>query len=111
MKKRILIACVLLVAAVTTNAQQKDFPRLAGPYLGQKPPGMTPEIFAPGIVSSEHQEHSSLAFSPDGNYLFFTKYTEGSHEDFYWVDAKVIKELRPIAEDAPARKPNDKQLP
>ncbi|MBN2244545.1 MAG: PD40 domain-containing protein, partial [Candidatus Aminicenantes bacterium] len=29
--------------------------------------------------------------SPDGKYLFFTKFTEGGHEDFYWVDAKIIK--------------------
>jgi Tol biopolymer transport system component len=33
--------------------------------------------------------------SPDGKYLFFTKFTEGGHEDFYWVDAKIIEELRP----------------
>ena len=33
--------------------------------------------------------------SPDGKYLFFTKYTQGSNEDFYWVDAKIIKELKP----------------
>lgn len=32
--------------------------------------------------------------SPDGKYLFFTKYTEKSNEDFYWVDAKIIEELR-----------------
>jgi ankyrin repeat protein len=28
-----------------------QFPVIKGKYLGQKPPGMTPEIFAPGIVS------------------------------------------------------------
>jgi len=33
--------------------------------------------------------------SPDGKYLFFTKFTEGGHEDFYWVDAKIIGVLRP----------------
>ena len=38
MKKLILISC-LLVAAITINAQQTDFPKLTGPYLGQKPPG------------------------------------------------------------------------
>lgn len=32
--------------------------------------------------------------SPDGAYLFFTKFTEGGHEDFYWVDARIIEELR-----------------
>jgi len=37
MKKTILITCVLLVAAVKTNTQQKDFQRLSSPYLGLKP--------------------------------------------------------------------------
>lgn len=32
--------------------------------------------------------------SPDGRYFFFTKFTKGSHEDFYWVDAKIIEELK-----------------
>lgn len=33
-------------------------------YLGQTPPGLTPEPFAPGVVSTEHWEYSS-AFSAD----------------------------------------------
>jgi hypothetical protein len=36
-----------------------------GDYFGQKPPGMTPEIFAPGIVSTEKKELNSV-FTPDG---------------------------------------------
>ena len=36
-----------------------------GPYLGQKPPGMAPEIFVPGIIITCYHEHSSPAFSPD----------------------------------------------
>lgn len=43
---------------------------LKGPYLGQKPPGMTPEIFAPGIVSTG-KEHSAAMFTPDGNEIWF----------------------------------------
>ncbi|MFC7048679.1 hypothetical protein [Emcibacter nanhaiensis] len=35
-----------------------------GPYLGQEPPGLTPEAFAPGIVSTEHWEYGG-AFTPD----------------------------------------------
>ena len=35
------------------------------PYLGQKPPGLTPELFAPGIVSTGYHEHSSPVFTPD----------------------------------------------
>ena len=48
-----------------------DFPILKGPYLGQKPPGIIPEIFAPGIVSTEMHEHSIPSFSPDGNQLLW----------------------------------------
>jgi len=44
-----------------------QFPVLEGDYMGQKPPGDTPELFAVGIVSSIWGLHSAAAFSPDGN--------------------------------------------
>jgi len=47
-----------------------DFPELKGPYLGQKPPGMTPKIFAPGIISTGYSERIA-AFSPDGNEFYY----------------------------------------
>jgi hypothetical protein len=55
MKQRGLGITILLTFLLVCNghAQQSDFPHLKGPYLGQKPPGMTPEVFAPGIVSSK----------------------------------------------------------
>lgn len=74
MKKIILITCVLLVAAVTTNAQQKDFLRLSDSYLGQKPPGMTPEIFAPGIIAGIEEHQNCLTFSPDGKEIYWGRY-------------------------------------
>ena len=46
------------------------FAKLSGPYLGQKPPGMTPEIFAPGIISTGYWEAKAV-FSPDGKELYF----------------------------------------
>lgn len=45
---------------------------LKGDYLGQKPPGIKPELFAPGIISTKYYEHSSPAFSPDGNTVLWT---------------------------------------
>ena len=71
MKKPFLTSILLIMTAITINAQQGDFPKLTGPYLGQKPPGMTPEIFAPGIVSTGMREFASV-FSPEGNLFFFT---------------------------------------
>ncbi len=47
-----------------------DFPILMGPYLGQTPPGATPELFAPGIISYGFHE-LRITFSPDGNRVFF----------------------------------------
>ncbi|MFC1564792.1 hypothetical protein ACFL6G_07630 [candidate division KSB1 bacterium] len=54
---------------------QSDFPVLTGPYLGQKPPGLIPEIFAPGIVSTSDLEHSSPSFSPDGETVVWAAYS------------------------------------
>jgi len=52
----------------------EDFPVLKGPYLGQKPPGMTPEVFAPGIISTAKNELNSV-FSPKGDEFFFSIHT------------------------------------
>jgi len=38
--------------------------------LGQKPPGMTPEIFAPRIISTGHGERIA-AFSPNGKEFYY----------------------------------------
>lgn len=46
-----------------------------GPYLGQKPPGQTPEVFAPGMVSTELYELFS-AFTPDMKEFYFVRYDE-----------------------------------
>lgn len=43
---------------------QGEQPEIKEPYLGQAPPGLTPERFAPGIVSTEHWEYAG-AFTPD----------------------------------------------
>ncbi len=51
-------------------ARRNDSPALKGPYLGQKPPGLEPEIFAPGIVSTHAGEFGST-FSPNGKELYF----------------------------------------
>ncbi len=46
--------------------------QVACDYLGQPPPGATPQVFARGIVSTDHLEHSAPAFSPDGNEVFWS---------------------------------------
>jgi hypothetical protein len=73
MKHRAIFLGILLSIIFTfiSHAQQNKFPDLKGPYLGQKPPGMMAEIFAPGIVSTEHSEFCSV-FSPDGSEFYWS---------------------------------------
>lgn len=45
-------------------------------YLGQTPPGDTPVIFAPGIVSIDNKNTHSLVVSPDGKMILFSRYPD-----------------------------------
>ena len=78
MKLKILSLVILFIQFGSTFSQEvlktsNDFPVLKGPYLGQKPPGLIPEIFAPGIVSTEEGWEAAVTFSPDGKEFFFTR--------------------------------------
>ncbi len=57
--------------ATNTRAVTAAPPALEGDYLGQKPPGLTAERFAPGVVSTESEELNSV-FTPDGAEFYFT---------------------------------------
>jgi ankyrin repeat protein len=52
-------------------SQSPESEVLSGEYLGQPPPGATPEVFARGIVSTDDLEHSAPSFSPDGNEVYW----------------------------------------
>jgi Tol biopolymer transport system component len=69
-----LTAILFLVSALmmTSNGSSHDkFPTLQGPYMGQKPPDLTPEIFAPGIVSLTGRYEGLISFSPDLAEVYF----------------------------------------
>ena len=71
MKRMALSFYLFVVAATSLHSQlSNDFPILTGHYLGQKPSGMKPELFAPGIVSTGLDELNS-AFYPDGTEFYF----------------------------------------
>ena len=63
----VLICCCDLFA-------DDDWPVLVGPYLGQDPPGLTVEMFAPGVISTDQSEINS-AFSPAGDEFYYTAWT------------------------------------
>lgn len=84
--KLFLIAVILILFDPGLNFGQSESTRLKGPYLGQKVPGNTPEVFAKGIVSTEMEEFSS-AFTPDGKEFYFTR---------SWTDPKTKKRVMTV---------------
>jgi len=71
-RKIIFIGFLFSINLVFINCSEKDdFFVLKGPYLGQKPPGMTSEIFAPGIFPVGEIQGCS-GFLNDGTVFVFT---------------------------------------
>lgn len=72
---RDLAACVVILITIVSSCyagdQRGDFPVLRGPCLGQEAPGMKPEIFASGIVSTDLYNHCSVSIAPDGSEIYW----------------------------------------
>ncbi len=94
-----LIAIALMCSACNQSGivlqEESPVSELRGPYLGQTLPGSTPEIFAPGIVSTGLATRD-IAMTPDGKELYFGAFVGGkavimeSHQiDDVWSDAVV----------------------
>ncbi|UCD64560.1 MAG: PD40 domain-containing protein [Candidatus Zixiibacteriota bacterium] len=68
------LVCVAVVISFASTslgeAQQIDPSILSGPYLGQEPPDLIPQVFAPGFVSTGAVEFG-CTFSPDGEEFYF----------------------------------------
>lgn len=79
-KKNISILVTFLAILTSTLAlaegKELGFPTLKGPYLGQQPPGLKAEPFAPAVLSVPGKNHHPLSFSTDGKELYFSRYPE-----------------------------------
>ncbi len=96
MNNRILALCLIAVVSITVTAQQREFPILSGPYLGQKPPDIKPELFAPGVINTDISEGCS-GWGNHMEYFIFQRWinrksylyiTDNSHG--IWVAPKPI---------------------
>jgi Tol biopolymer transport system component len=91
--KKCLFLLFLGMNSIIYAQNSQEFTDFKGDYLGQTPPGDTPVVFAPGIVSTPLIEHSAPTFSRDGKEIYwsvirisndsvyqqimFTKYVDG----------------------------------
>jgi hypothetical protein len=72
--KSIVIFIAVLLSSLTISSKsysQDDFPILKGPYMGQNPPGIVAEPFAPGIISKDGWELEGV-FAPGMKEFYFT---------------------------------------
>jgi len=72
----IFVFALFLNACNTKNqkANDNDSPSIESSYFGQKPPGLTAEIFAPGIISTEEYHEASGVFTPDMKEFYFVRF-------------------------------------
>ncbi len=75
MKRLLLI--ILIGFPSLAQAQTPDGSvKFKAEYFGLKPPGLIPEVFAPGIVSdTTWAEHCQLAVSPNGNEIYWSAWS------------------------------------
>jgi hypothetical protein len=66
-KTCIILLIIFLVYGCSQNIEKGA---LKGGYLGQNPPGLTPEIFAPGFISTGLME-GVCNFAPDGKEMYY----------------------------------------
>jgi hypothetical protein len=72
MKRVSILSVTLFTLLVSCNQpSETGIPVLSGPYLGQTPPGNTPVVFAPGIVSTGLYTRD-MAISKDGSDVYFS---------------------------------------
>ena len=62
--------------SVGADQASPRFPELRGDCMGQTKAGKKAVAFAPGILSPRHEYHGAIVFSPDGNDMYWSAYTD-----------------------------------
>lgn len=104
-------------AAEPRRTDKTDKAAPSGPYLGQKPPGMTPEVFAPGIVSKEGDQ-GRLFIAPDGSEIIYWERDAGGrmrilsilNKGRVWSEPEVLPFSEEYINNEPCLSPDGKRL-
>lgn len=85
----IIVLFIVLFPLASAFAQTAEHSGNSGDYLGMKPPGETPEVFAPGLISTGKSE-LMISFSRDGKLCTFFRasYDENISEMNYMFKTK-----------------------
>lgn len=118
----VLGSCALACKNSDGANDSSPFSKLHGPYLGQGPPGLTPKLFAQGLISTQGDE-AGLTVSPAGDEVIFwtVEPREGDggpkitiqitrEENGSWTDPRVAPFAGPYKDMYPALSPDGNRL-
>ena len=113
---RTILAAGLLILSTMSNPAAQPVHPPSGPYLGQSPPGLEPQLFAPGIVSTEANEHG-CTWSADGTEFYFTRIIDNRptimrmhRVDSIWRGPEVTPFSGTFTDRLPSLSPDGKTL-
>lgn len=113
-----ILAILLHASMLFGQTKEAGVPPLKGPYLGQTPPGKTPALFAPGIVSTEAHEFS-CSITPDGTEFYFARKHPALNQtvvmwtrlrDGVWTEPEVVPFVENQFSFEPLVTPDTKRL-
>lgn len=94
-----IVLCSVFCFAQSEDHDTRQFPVLKGPYLGQNPPGLKPEVFAPGIVSTTEKYELNAVFSPRMDEFYYeisTTTPEEKKKDIYFYIIMVSQKINGV---------------
>jgi hypothetical protein len=114
MKKLALLSLALIVLMQISYCQTIPVDSL---YLGQTPPGDTPKVFAPGIISISGRSDKVITFSHDGKCLFYSvgvfpncKTLFMEYKNNRWTNPEVASFSKTRSVDEPIFSPDGTRL-
>ncbi len=90
----LVVAFIIFLSACKTekpNTKGNNSSTKENFYFGQKPPSLTPEIFAPGIISIKGRNESNISFSPNLDEVYFTVNKKEEEISIYFSKLKDNK--------------------
>ncbi|MDY8136017.1 hypothetical protein [Aquimarina sp. 2201CG5-10] len=89
----LLLAGALFLNACNSKKQDSednDSSKIENLYFGQKPPGLIPEIFAPGIISLNGRYEHGISFSPNLDEVYFSANNKDEDPSIYFSKLKGL---------------------
>ena len=113
--KLIILAVITLAFALGAWAQSS--PDASPNYLNQSPPGLTPELFAPGVISQKNEYEFGSVFSADGQEFYYAVNVNGRAEIRYttlkkgqWIPPQKLIYHHQYSYNDPFLSPDERRL-